>query len=128
MSKGSKKTKSDSDKRYFAAYNDIKQRQKRKDRHLRKHPNDGQAKKAKPAHRRTKPLNKGGWLNRQMANSVYIGKIAGKDESAITILNSLTKQTQFAMARYSAMIRATHNRFRFEKQEKKINPLTGYAG
>lgn len=128
MAKNSKKTKSDSDKRYFAAYNDTKQRQKRLDRHLRKHPNDVQAKKAKPVYRRKSPVNKGGWLNREMANSVYIGKIAGKDESAITILNNLTKQTKFAMAKYSAMIRATHKRIEYEKEEKKINPLTGYAG
>lgn len=123
------KKQSDSNKRYFAGYNPEKQRQTRKDKHLKSHPNDGQAKNSKATHRRSAPNNKGGWLTRENANKVYIGVIGGKDDQPINILNAMTSSEKKKMAQYAAQLRKIHNRLQNESkkpQEKK--PNLGYAG
>jgi|AntRauTorcE11897_2_1112592.scaffolds.fasta_scaffold00424_27 hypothetical protein len=124
--KGSKKKPSDSAKRYYAGYDPVKQREMRLKRHMKKHPNDGQAEKAKPVFRRRKPLTKGGWLNRQMAKEIYIGNY-GKDDDAISILNSMTNFDQKLMARLSAKVKSVRNRAEYQK-ETKTKPKLGYAG
>lgn len=123
------KKMSESNKLYFAGYNPEKQRQTRKDKHLKNHPNDGQAKNAKATQRRTAPNNKGGWLTRDNASKVYIGAIAGKDDQPINVLNAMTSSEQKQMAQYAAKLRKIHNRLQYEskKPQSKTSNL-GYAG
>lgn len=129
MAKGSKKKTSESNKRYFAGYSPEKQYQKRKDKHLKNHPNDVQAKKAKPTQGRTKPLNKGGWLTRQTAPNVYIGKLPGKEDQAINVLNAMKPSDQKKMAQLAARLRKCHNRLQYESEDKThLVKQLGYAG
>lgn len=127
MAKQSKKTKSESDKRYFNGYNGEKQREKRLKRHMKNHPSDVQASKASPVYRRRKPLNKGGWVTRQVADTIYIGHLPGKDENAISVLNGMKPVDQAAMAQFARMIKKTHNRNEYVREDKS-KPKLGYAG
>ena len=63
-----KKSTSESSKRYYSSYNPEAKRMERLGRHLKKHPNDTQANSAmdNPKVRRKKPINKDGWLSRDM--------------------------------------------------------------
>jgi len=122
-----KLTKSDSAKRYYGAYSSEKQRSKRLARHMKKHPNDGQAKGSKALHRRGKPNNKGGWMNRSMATLIYIGR-GQKDGDVLSIMNSMTNFEKKRMAVYYAMEKAVHNRLRYQKNELPKASNLGYAG
>ncbi|MDX1532687.1 MAG: hypothetical protein R3230_00615 [Nitrosopumilaceae archaeon] len=125
MAKGSKKKTSAANTRYFNAYNPEKQRKARLARHLKRHPNDAQANKASTKNRRKAPLNKLGWLTREMANKIYIGK-AIKDIDAVTIVNSLSPQQRVKMAQAHAQLRKITNRLSYKKDKKPTK--LGYAG
>lgn len=124
-----KKTKSEAQKRYFASYNPEKQREKRLQRHLKNHPNDAQASNGSRGSRRVKPQNKGGWLTRQMASVIYLGKLPGKDDDAINIMNSMKPVDKVQMAKFSRFVKKVRARSQYEKDSKssKLNKL-GYAG
>lgn len=117
MSKGSKKTKSASEKQYFAAYNSVTQREKRLQRHLKNHPNDGQAAKAKPTYRRKAPFNKGGWMTHKMTKIIYMGFQPKKDENATDIMNAMPSSDQKKMAKFSAELRSARNRIAYTKKD-----------
>lgn len=122
-----KKQRSEANKRYYSSYNGTKQREKRLKRHMKNHPNDVQSSKASPVYRRRKPLNKGGWLTRQMANFVYIGKLPGKDDQAVNVLNAMKPVDRMNMARLASTVRSIHNRLEYEKEDKSTAKI-GYAG
>ena len=113
--------RSESNKQYFNAYNPEKQREKRLQRHLKKHPNDAQASSAKPTVRRKKPLNKGGWLTREMSARVYLGFAPGKNDDAVSIMNSLTRSDQKEMAKWFSKLRGIRNMLAYQKPENDIN-------
>lgn len=78
---GSKGNNSASSKAYYGSYNPAKQRAKRLERHLKKHPNDVQAQNAlsNPQLRGPKPSNnKNGWLTRDMLVSDFTPAKNGK--------------------------------------------------
>lgn len=129
MAKQSKKKTSASNTRYFSAYNGDKQRQKRLERHLKRHPNDAQAKKCKPTYRRKAPQNKLGWLTREMANLIYMGFTPGKNDEAAIIVNNMKPSDKKQTAYLASQLKKCRNRLQYQSKEKRdtIKQL-GYAG
>jgi hypothetical protein len=127
MAKGSKKKTSAANTRYFSGYNAEKQRKARLERHLKKHPNDAQAKKAKPTYRRKKPETKLGWLTRQVAANIYIGFTPGRNDDPVNIVNGLSPLNKVKTAQAAKTLRKIRNRLEYQKEDKSKSKL-GYAG